>query len=211
MTNKSNKENKIFNINNFSNWIIGGIIAFIITKMSEPLSKFLFSNILNIGGSLITHISNSTYREISNGYSEQSSSITLYLVYILIIFLLTYAYFIFFKKYNDYKIKLKKFFNSIDNATTTSELNNIVIPKDIHEQNLEKSKIKNMLKSNNLSFLIDTFWVLSLFLIITFFYGQSDFIRNKTIAITNNIEIVSPYISDIEYTSINISQLSYGF
>lgn len=142
MRNDSINKNKLFNKKNFSNWIIGAIIAVIITKVSDPLGEFLFSQILNMGGRFITHISNSTYKEISNGFSEQSSLITLYLVFLLFVLLLTAMYFILFQKYKTRKNKLKKIFTSIDNSTTISEKNEIVESDNFKEQNLETKKTR---------------------------------------------------------------------
>lgn len=203
MSNDSFNKNKLFNKNNFSNWIIGAIIAVIITKVFDPLGEFLFSNILNIGGSFITYISNSTYSEISNGFSELSSSRALYLIYLLFVLFLTCTYSILFQKYKSRKNKLTQLFTSIDNTTQISEKSSIVESDNLKE-NIEttKKQVRKLSRSNNFSFMIDTIWFLSFFLLISFFNGQSSFIRNRTIALTNNIEIVSPYITDEEYKQL---------
>lgn len=200
MSNIPSRKNKIFNKNNFSNWIIGGVIALIITKVSDPLSEFLFTNFLNIGGSIITYVSNSTYREISNGFSEQSSSVVLYFVFLLLIVLLEGIYLFFFLQFKIRKNELNKSFTSNDDSTAISENSNDVTSDNLHEQGIKSFKKRE--RANIFYLLKRTFLCLFLLFILTYFYGQSNFIRNKTIALTNNIEIVSPYISDIEYKQL---------
>ena len=192
MSKNSSKNNKIFNRNNFANWVIGGIIALFIGKIMEPLFTYIFSFLLNIGGSLITYISNSTYREISNGYSEQSASSTFYLVYLCIFCVLGYMVTDIAKEYQTIKSKI----NQITNPAHTSK-NNSVIPSESPTQNIEKVK-----KKIKLSYLYLIIIFVFLLISLIFFYGRSNFIRNKTITLTNNIEIVSPYISDAEYKQL---------
>lgn len=203
MSNVQSSKNKLFNKNNFLNWIIGGVIALIITKASDPLSEFLFSNILNIGGSFITRISNSTYREISNGFSEQSSSIVLSLSYLFFICFLECIFFIFLEINKTIKNKSNKLFSS-NNNTTSFEENSNVTSDNIHEQESETLNKWFEKKYEKLFFLNFTSIILLIFsfLAITFIYGQSNFIRNKTITMTNNMEIVSPYITDLEYKQL---------
>lgn len=204
MTNSSSQRNKIFNKSNFSNWIIGGIIALIIAKVADPISEFIFSILLKIGGNFVTDISNSTYREISNGFSEQSSSTVLYFVFLIFLGLLEYIYINYVQNYKTHKRELNELLTSNNNSIIYLEPNNDITFDDSEGQDLEtlKKQVKKKIRSTNFIFLDVTFLSLVLLLAITFFYGQSIFIRNKTVALTNNIEIVSPYITDVEYKQL---------
>lgn len=204
MTNSSSQRNKIFNKSNFSNWIIGGIIALIIAKVADPISEFIFSILLKIGGNFVTDISNSTYREISNGFSEQSSSTVLYFVFLIFLGLLEYIYINYVQNYKTHKRELNELLTSNNNSIIYLEPNNDITFDDSERQDLEtlKKQVKKKIRSTNFIFLDVTFLSLVLLLAITFFYGQSIFIRNKTVALTNNIEIVSPYITDVEYKQL---------
>jgi len=183
------KENKIFNKNNLTNWIIGGIIALIIGKIMEPLFVHIFSLVLNISGSFITNIENSTYKEISNGYSEQSASSVLYLVYLSIYCLIGVTFVDNIIDYLAFKNKQKKFKAQDTMSTTTN-----TTLSELSIQNIDKER-----KKINFSYLLGIIFSAIILISLIFFYGKSSFIRNKTITLTNNIEIVSPYISDIEY------------
>lgn len=182
------KENKIFNKNNLTNWIIGGIIALIIGKIMEPLFVHIFSLVLNIGGSFITNIENSTYKEISNGYSEQSASSVLYLVYLSIYCFIGVIFGDNIIDYLAFKNRQKKFKAQDAMSTTTN-----TTFSESSLQNIDKKRKKIF------SYLLRIIFPAIILISLMFFYGKSSFIRNKTIILTNNIEIVSPYISDIEY------------
>lgn len=183
------KENKIFNKNNLTNWIIGGIIALIIGKIMEPLFVHIFSLVLNISGSFITNIENSTYKEISNGYCEQSASSVLYLVYLSIYCLIGVTFVDNIIDYLAFKNKQKKFKTQDTMSTTTN-----TTLSELSIQNIDKER-----KKINFSYLLQIIFSAIILISLIFFYGKSSFIRNKTITLTNNIEIVSPYISDIKY------------
>ena len=45
-------------------------------------------------------------------------------------------------------------------------------------------------------------WIILLIVVLFFVYSRSVFVNEKIVAMTNNIEIVSPYISDIEYKQL---------
>lgn len=192
MSKGPSKENKLFNRNNLANWIIGGIIALIIAKIMEPIFANIFSFVLNLGGSFITYIENSTYREISYGYSEQSASSTFYLVYLSIYCFIGILFGDSIKGYLAFKNK-QKHFATPDTMTATEDA--ILSELSIQTKNKERKRI-------NISYLFIFIFLASALILLMFFYGRSSFIRDKTIALTNNIEIVSPYVSDIEYKQL---------
>lgn len=192
MNKDSSKENKLFNKNNLVNWIIGGIIALIIAKIMEPLFTNIFSFILNLGGSFITYIENSTYKEISNGYSEQSASSVFYLVYLSIYCFIGILFGDSIKGYLAFKNK-QKHFDTPDAMTSIAD----EILSELSTQTIDKER-----KKINFSYLFIFIFLTIVLILLMFFYGRSSFIRNKTITLTNNIEIVSPYVSDIEYKQL---------
>lgn len=189
MGENSSKENKILSKNNFTNWIIGGIIALIVGKIMEPLFSYLFLSFLKIGGSFLTYIANSTYREISNGSSEQSASFALYLIYLCIFCYLGHMLGESINSYQSLKIAPKKH-------------NKISIPKDENILLSELNTLKKQSKRLRISYIFIIIVIILFMTALILFYGRSSFIRNKSMILTNNIEIVSPYISDIEYKQL---------
>lgn len=204
-----NKSNKLFNKNNFLNWIIGGFIGLIITEIAKPFSVYLFSSFLNFGGNLITHISNSTYQEISNGYAEQTAYSVLCMVYCICIIGSMY---LFSYEMHSFQDRTKKI----------SELNIKPITDDKHkpEPNKEiqmhpsdstyiKASIRKIYRKlellNKASFILSLVYI---FIFLAFFIltvGRTTFIINRITSMTNNIEIVSPYISDQKYKELKSS------
>lgn len=201
-----------FDINNFFSresmitLLIGAVLAFIISKILDPILSFLYASFLNLGGGFVTFISNFTYRQISNGYSEQASVRTLYLLYLLLISVIFYALSSISKEYTDYSNKHLEDEKRLSSATETSSEN--VPEKVLTFEELEneansliieyRTLIKGLKKSYAMLKL--SLWLLILFL--TIIYAQTAFIRNQITALTNNIEIVSPYITDLEYKQL---------
>ena len=69
--------------NNWTATLAGTMLTLFFTQIIEPVFSALYSFILSLGGTAIQSLSDSTYRQISNGFSEQTSSLILYLAYIV--------------------------------------------------------------------------------------------------------------------------------
>ena len=207
MGKKSSKEKLIFNKENLINWIIGGIIALVLGKIFEPIWLFLYSFFLNTGNKLISNFTNSTYKEISNGYSDQSSSLVLYFI---LLFSLMIATTFFTKEKSSYehtKAQIKQwrsfFYIKSDKSDISSDISDESGENNIENKTeLTEEKIKKIEKNNNFSYILCITWFCLFAFFITFTYGKNLYILNKITVMTNNIEIVSPYISDKEYKEL---------
>lgn len=187
--------------------IISTILAFIVGKFLDPLFTYCYSLLINTGGAIIKQLSDSTYKQISNGYSEQPSFFILYIVILLASALfanffssIKQSYTLEKEKYNTYKKAL-----NIINTPIDEDSPQLVIPSSDTEPALQKDAktlekevitIFNRIKKE---FFIITFMMFLLYGYIFFSYSRNLYINSKITSITNNIEIVSPYITDVEY------------
>ena len=64
---------KIFSKTSIYAAIVGALLAFIVGKLFNPIFEFVFSLFLNIGGGFVQLISDATYKQISDGFSEQGT------------------------------------------------------------------------------------------------------------------------------------------
>lgn len=169
----------------FKNPVICSIAVGLLTSalwqaFFSPLFASIYVFISSLIDKFITTFSDSTYREISNGFNDS------YAVYILIFIL--YAYFLVaFIPYSFHiaeKIKSISLFSSLQN-------------KDESQKVIEKRhKLLNLLIA---------FSMLSSFLVSVYLIGNLIYITNcKTKSLTN-MEIISPYISDLEYKQLKSS------
>lgn len=212
MSNQGPHRDGLFSKGNISSLLIGTLLAFLVGKFLDPLFAYLYSLFLNTGGVVVTSISNSTYKQISNGFSEQPSMLSFYLLCILSWVILSCSFTALrnsykqildtYKKYNEILdiVKNTPLDDNLNYDTTNSSIslpangeNNPEILAEKITLNLRKVKIEYRL-------IIIIFVFLYIFLIFT--YSRSLYINDKITSLTNNIEIVSPYISDINYKQL---------
>lgn len=207
MNNKSHNFSKLKKA--FYTSLFGAFLAFIIGKVFDPIFEYLYTFFLTLGGSFVTHISDSTYQRISDGLSEQTSMILFYIIFIVCTSFLGVT-FTSLKVLRPYEAEPKNESQPPTFSDTTPH--DILTSIERLEKDTEKLKIQldknnqriNKLMSKRKSF--DTFmyistkiWIIFLMVLLVFIYSRNIFINKKIIVMTNNIEIVSPYISDIEY------------
>lgn len=187
--------------------IVSTFLAFIVGKILDPFFSYLYSLLLNTGGSFMKSISNSTYQQISNGFSEQASVFSLYLIDIICLLGLFYF---FTKMHDSYKNVLNKYRDydkALDIAInpTAPHVDTSPVPSTIDEsiliQRAEtlKNTIAKQVKYCKINYYIFIVSSICASLLLTYTYARNAFVHSKITTITNNIEIVSPYISDIEY------------
>lgn len=207
-TDKSPK-NKIFSKDNILTLLLGTLAAFFVAKILDPILSFFYSILLNFGGSIVKSISNSTYREISNGVSDQTSSLILYLIFVIICYALSYGsgtikdkYKALIDSYNDYKKRLSA------SAKSVTEEENNEVPNMSSERKLEEDiqnisiSIDKNLRKNKREYLFMQTLIIFAYIILICAYSKNAFVHEKAVTLTNNIEIVSPYISDLEYKQL---------
>lgn len=159
--------------------LIGILGTAIWEKFLSPFCTFIYLKLSIIIDNFTTYFSNITYKEISNGYNDSSIINTLnYLIVIffLIIFTFTYLYII--------GANLKTLFVIIDG--------NRIVRRDIRSRNHFTPFIITILV--NIFMLIWMYWI-----------GNLTYINDcKTISLCN-LEIISPYVSDLEYKTLKSS------
>ena len=180
-----NKQNNLFNKENITMLLAGTFLALLADKFLNPVFSYLYSLLINTGVGIVRNISDSTYKQISNGYTEQSATMILTFLCIAILEIPLIIY----MKYPD-TLKEKEY--AIDYSSDDSRLTISKIKAEIREA---RHKIKLYYFGTLICSVI-------LSLSVMFMYARLVFIQREIFTLTNNIEIVSPYISDIEYKTL---------
>lgn len=171
------------------------LIPLILTALWEKiLNQFLdysIEKILSAGGIIFDKISLIIYTRISSGYLINFSNFVLEnLLSIGIVFLIFETYDT-YKSYIDVdKVQSEPSFND------TCELSFTELSNKLQEN---QNKIKFLYKKY-FKLKIGTITCLIIFYLITVAY--TSYVDNTIIKLTSNIEIVSPYINDIEYKTL---------
>lgn len=212
MKNESMQKDTFINAKTLRAGIFGAALSFIIAKLLDPLFNNIYAFFLTFQGSLIKSISDATYREISNGYSEKTSQSVLYL---MVIIMCSFLFYIHSKIKDIYTQIIESNAKKYDNAQSIQSSSIADIPeteiinkssKLIQEaDDLKKQAYEILEKSNKVmkrSYHIFNFFLIIGGIFLFFLYSKDAFVINKVTSITNNIEIVSPYITDEEYKQL---------
>lgn len=140
--------------------------------------------------------------KISN-CSQQSASI--FTLYILIIAVILCIFFINYSTNRIYKINkertlqhIKELENHDSDTTITESTEETPLPDKVTELN----KLKKYLKTERIYMIIFQFICIIGYVAITISYLSICISAEQATRLTNNIEIVSPYISDLEYKQL---------
>lgn len=181
------------------------ILTFILSKILNPMFEFLYSVFLKIGSFFISSFSDSTYKSISNGYSEKPSLTVLYytsLIIMVILFMFiswrNYVHMDLIISISKLKEKCNKSIQQDSISDTKTDYNDILSELAATSKELENFQNNVNASYKKYSIILIFLSTILVFLLI-FFYGQQVFINNSITKILSNIEIVSPYISDTEY------------
>lgn len=206
MGNQSKKFRSLFSKENILLLIISTILAFLIGKFLDPLLTYCYSLLINTGGIVIKQLSDSTYKQISNGFSEQPSLFLLYMSTILLSALfgnfissIKQTYIVEKEKYNAYKKILNIADTPFDEDLSQIDISSATTPALPKDAKILKKEIDTILNKIKKEFFLMVVMMILLFGYILFSYSRFLYINSRIISITNNIEIVSPYIPDIEY------------
>ena len=220
MGKKSIEKDSLINTKTLRAGILGALLSFIVAKLFDPLFNGFYSLFLTLQGSFVKTISDFTYREISNGYTEKVSQSLLYLLVVITCSFLFYIHFRLKEYYGEALINIEKKVNSpltqeadtdFDNMPVSELMNKSVELIDETAKLLKDSeyvkKQADILLQDSKRLLKRSLRLLDFFLIIAgififFIYSKNIFVINKVTTMTNNIEIVSPYISDVEYRQL---------
>lgn len=175
-------------------FILGALVTIILNDIFEPILKAFYSLVIYICTFFIKSFSDSIYKSISNGFSEKSSNLTLYLIILIISGIAAYFY-----------AYLKQTIN-----TTLKNISNKIEPvqNDNNHKNSKSDITTEVIKSQKYVkkyFLSTKICIFCFLTVILFAYSKEVYINSYIVSITNNIEIVSPYISDLEYKQLKSS------
>lgn len=154
--------------------IIGLLTTLLWESIFADLFTFIFTHIQSFGLSLINNMIDNAYKDISDGYLNLSSDITLAMLVGILTGLIT----------------------SILLSIIKTPFHQQVITENIPVHTIAKKGHHTRVKIIFFAFYI---------LFFIFFWGIMGFISFKartTVKTLNNIEIVSPYISDKEYKQL---------
>ena len=211
MSNKKSIKNKLFSTESIPTLIIGTILAFLVGKIFDPILTYFYSVFLNIGGGFIKYISDSTYRQISNGFSEQSSMLTLYMLYLAAWGTAGYigsSLQIAHKSYLNHINELEQKLNLAQNISAENSDSFEMISIEQNQESTEDNKSRtqsdiNLIRKNvKRDYFIATLFLITSLLFLMFSYSKTSFVNKKITVLTNNIDIVSPYITDFEYKKL---------
>ncbi len=168
------------------NTVIGVIFLSILSsalweKIISPFSMFAFTKILYVVSLISNSFSDSLYKEISKGFHESSGLSMLSIVLTAI-----GTYFLLYSLRNFHNVWHGK------HDHTSVDLSLEDITADIH-------RLKKSLRKISLAIFIFGIFV---FFYYTYFNGRATYINSVTTTTLNNIEIVSPYITDVEYKTL---------
>lgn len=211
MNNKNSIKNKLLSTESIPTLIISTILAFIVGKVFDPILTYFYAIFLNIGGGFIKYISDSTYRQISNGFSEQSSMLVLYILYLsawgafgYISSSLHIAHKLYINHINELEQKLNLGQNIPVEGSDGFEIscNEQIQDSTENNKNEIQSEINSLRNKVKKDFFITILPLIACMLFLMFTYSKTSFINKKITVLTNNIDIVSPYISDSEYKKL---------
>ena len=186
-------KNKFFNKSNLFYLLFSTCFTLLIGRILEPLFSYLFSKLLGTGGALVNWISNLTYRQISNGHSEQTASVVL--SFFVILFFIAVAQLrtelkTVYEKYVAYWYALNA--KSISAEKTYSDS-----PQETPKA--QKEPIPDSLQKAKIFYIVGNAYIVFILCYVLFSYGQISHVNSRISMLTTNIETVSPYISDLEY------------
>ncbi len=161
------------------------LISAVWEKILSPLFDRVLEGILSISNSLFTSISNHIYTEISNGVMDRYSSVVCSCLFG------AFCAVTLFSLSNSYELYQSTL---LDTSSDDASKND----SDDNEQELtlyQFAKYKFLFSSSIIFAVIAHLFCLA-------FLTQQSYVTETALKLTNNIEIVSPYVSDLEYRQL---------
>lgn len=197
----------------------------------SPISNVAVGKLLSFNKGFINSFSNSIYRKISDGFSENMSQILFIIVSVMLISFLLYLK---DRAWQDYEFSSKateSFPSHSQDSYSKDDSTSYVIPDNLeeclwwikHQQQLNTAELKSLSEQlSNISKDVKTiqrqevdksrhsciFFSLAVYVSIAFLCFSlilSSYVNAEITRLTNNIEIVSPYITDLEYKQLKSS------
>ncbi len=191
---KTNSKN-----NDFVKSIISGIIStLIISWIISPITDFVFPKIISFANKFSHSLSNQIYSQVSKGSYEYISVLNLTYSHVIVLILFSI-------------LALSVYLGYLSLKDHISELEGLIYDKEEEEESDEEfiESIQNDLRQQKkrLPFYkyLSIFFLFFIFVTTTFATMKQIYILELSTKATVNIEIVSPYISDIEYKQLKSS------
>lgn len=181
--------------------VVGIILTFFLEKIFNPICEAFYSFVLQVGDHFLISFSNSTYREIARGSTEQASYALLYISILTLGFLLVIIKstidFTYQKTVSNIESSERKIYVFEHPEDESSDETQIALTKtDIDEFKNHLFAQKKHLRKLRIV-IITILYVLYLFIVVV--YCRQIYIHEKTVTAINNIEILAPYMSDQQY------------
>ena len=209
----------------FKNTVItlasGAFASYIFSYALDPIFSKLFNSISNIGTKFLSSFTDSIIIKIAKGSAYNSnpfsSTITFSVVLAIVVFYFLESrsnYFETLKKLDD--INMTEPENESDESTNTYQ-NVSDVETEVKFLIKEFSSLKESISTlkDHLPVLVDIkrselkkiyYMTTGIFIIditsLVFFYSTERYALNESVTIENNIEIVSPYVSDVQYKEL---------
>lgn len=202
----------------------------------SPISNVAVGKLLSFNKGLINSFSNSIYRKISNGFSEDVSQILFTIVFMTLISFLFYLKSQAWQNYESFSKAVESSpshspdSHSQDGYSKEDSIS-CVEPDDLkkylwqlqYQQQLNAAELNSLsMQLSRISENVKTiqrqevdkarhscvFVSLAVYVLIAFLFfslASSSYVNTEITRLTNNIEIVSPYITDLEYKQLKSS------
>lgn len=186
-------KDKFFHKDNLPYLLFSTCITLLMGRLMEPIFSYLFSKLLGTGGTIVNWMANFTYRQISNGYSEQTA-------FLILSFLVILAFIAAAQMLTELKNVYEKYVTYC-NCLVAEPIPNKKTCPESHQESLEAQKefILGTLKKAKIFYIVGNISIAFTLCYVLFSYGQISYVNSRISVLTSNIEIVSPYISDLEY------------
>lgn len=173
------------------------LISAIWEKILSPLFDSAMEGILSISNSLMVYISDNIYAQISNGITDRFSSMVCSCLFGLLgaFTLLTIS-----TSHELYKSYQSSFLSICKNDKPTMIETNIDESEKTFDSPEERA-FYQFTKYRFLFFCAVSMAIFSHIFFFTFLIKQS-YVSETSVKLTNNIEIVSPYVSELEYKQL---------
>lgn len=198
-----NSNNNFFKNHNLSDLLFGAVLSWIVAVILQPILEFL----LDKGYQFLGFLSDKIYQAISTGGDGLVSLAVFYLLYMMCTVKLTDLFTSHQTVYKELLSALSQ--RELELHSLSYEFYGTTMPsntpsdKEISqkfEQTQEKISLRKREAKRN--HVILTTLLVTLYIVFLLYYASVLFIHNKATMLTNNIEIVAPYVSDIEYKTL---------
>lgn len=166
-------------------------------KILSPLFDDGLELVLSVSNRLFTNISDRIYTDISNGLVDKFPSILCSCFFGVLCAITIYFLFESHEMYKSYWL-------SFQNKHSKKIQNNKLNSDSDDSQDLANPQSLELYELSKRKFLFCSFFLIAIIVHLACFYSLSrqSYVQDTALRLTNNIEIVAPYISDLKYKQL---------